>query len=243
MSGKKKNIQKEVMDAIKHDDVSMHSHNYFFALNILVVLSTVALASLAIILANSVVFDIQTRRDLQLAQFFGKPIPDPGFPWFLAVLTFALVVATIMLVRKYKFAYRQRNITLMMVGLGAVIALGLGLAQSGWGQSLASNDPFKPLRPASKLVEDHSGYGQIESIDELSITFRDKNNQLQDVEVNEEQLAEFEVGDEVFYLTDPKDPEEVLGIKEADDVNKFQRLRHWQQKFRKPEIKPKLDLY
>ena len=52
MSGKKKNIQKEVMDAIKHDDVSMHSHNYFFALNILVVLSTVALASLAIILAN-----------------------------------------------------------------------------------------------------------------------------------------------------------------------------------------------
>jgi hypothetical protein len=142
MSKKNKiNIQKEVMNQIKSEKITMKPKWYFVAGSILMFTSIIILAIVAIFLLNLTIFAIQPHYGPG-AEFRLQMILN-SFPWWAPIIAIVGVILAIWLIKKYDFSYKKNFLFIILSFIFAVIIGALLMDFLGFNDYFAKRGPMR----------------------------------------------------------------------------------------------------
>lgn len=124
------NISSSVMDQIKSGKVHMKPRAYYVALSI-ASLGAVVLAGITLAYLSSIMFfwvRIQTADTMAWGARANLSESIASFPWWAALLSLALIIVAVVLVRRHGRMYQHKTSTIAAVLVVGSLLLGLGLS-------------------------------------------------------------------------------------------------------------------
>ena len=114
----------EIINSIKSGKAKMHSHAYFVAQAVFVILGAILLFLVILFSSTFILFALQQNGGLFAANFgpAGWSVFLQSFPWSILLLSLALVLVLWILLRRYAVIYHQPFLYVLLI-LVIVIAL------------------------------------------------------------------------------------------------------------------------
>ncbi len=233
-----KDVASGVLDRIRAGEVHMKPRLYFIAKTALVVGLALLIILIATWLASFISFGLRLSGHELLLGFGGHwtYVFFILFPWGLAVLELFLIVLLIVLIRKFKFGYRQPMLYALVASIFISVLAGFVFDRETsfhheYYERAEEDSLFEPLNSLytninSRTSEEYGVYrGTVMSIQETSfvLTHNDYDNDADDgtwtVSLpNDFNVQELQVGDRVLVVGEREDSTiEAFGIRTLDE--------------------------
>lgn len=191
-------ITSNVMDAIKTEEVSMHSRRYFMFLSGILVVSIFMMAALTAISISIIVDDIQAARNAGIDRF-GNPGRNAfihSLPWLLMLLSLISFGSMLILVRRFDFSYKHKFWALFAATMGVVVGFSVVLSATGAHHPLSESRPLRPFRPLQRLIDEHHIAGEVLELGEDYIILETPEEEYAVVHIDSDMSRDmFEVGE------------------------------------------------
>ena len=118
-------VDNHIFQAIKASNQKMHSKRYFLLQSILVAIAILLTFVLIIIAVSFIIFALEQNGGFLAAGFglTGWAIFFRALPWSVVLLSLALILVMLLMLKRYPFVYKQPGLYLLLI-LIIVIALG-----------------------------------------------------------------------------------------------------------------------
>jgi hypothetical protein len=117
--------ENQIIDSIKSGDTKMRPHWYFVVRGTLIAFALLVTFFLLILAISFIVFALQQNGGLFAAGFglLGLGVFFQALPWSIILLSLALVLVLLILLKRYSFIYHQPSLYVLLV-LIVIIAVG-----------------------------------------------------------------------------------------------------------------------
>ena len=210
----KNTLEEQILEKIKKGKIQMKTKTHFVLKNVLVLFVSILVFCVSALLVSYIIFSIQTSNQIILLGFGIKGIElfFILFPWLVFLIDIILILILNALLRDFKISYRMPLIQVIAIIFILTILGGVALNDTHIhdnfmksveeGNFSALGSLYENLRKS--LPSEGIFKGKIIAINNDSITIKhndadgDKDDWTQIVNVSDSQLANLQVGNNVF---------------------------------------------
>jgi len=119
------NINKEVLEKIKKEEIKMRPKSYFVLRGLLLILGAVFIFLLSFFFVSLIIFILRSNGSLLLPRFGFRGIGMllTSFPYLLAIIALLFIIILEIFAKHYKFIY-QKPLLYSIVGITIIVLLG-----------------------------------------------------------------------------------------------------------------------